>query len=93
MEPTNIPSPINGPQKFTDTEQAEFAELKKQFNSNVQAFGQLYLQRKDLDQIEQELLSERESIRTKEKAFLDSILAKYGEGTFDQATGIFTPKK
>jgi hypothetical protein len=30
---------------------------------------------------------------TSEKTFLDRIVAKYGEGNYDNETGIFTPKK
>jgi len=33
------------------------------------------------------------AIENQEKVFLDKIVAKYGEGTFDINTGIFSPKR
>jgi hypothetical protein len=91
MEP-NITPKIESTVKFTDEEIASINSIKDRYQTNVLNFGQLYLQRKDLEEIEQSLLTEKKNIENAEKTFLDGIVSKYGEGTFDQKTGIFTPK-
>ena len=59
----------------------------------MNSFGQLYLQRKELDSVEESLLKEKSEMEARELAFQQSIIQKYGEGTFDPKTGVYTPKQ
>jgi len=91
MEPSKIPQ-INTPIKFTEIEMGQIGDIKSRYTSNVMNFGQLFLQRKKLDEVEITLLKEKSELETTEKEFLKNIISKYGEGTFDPKTGLFTPK-
>jgi len=44
-----------------------------------------------LDEQEVELENSLKSIQLKEKKFLDGITDKYGQGTLNPETGVFTP--
>lgn len=80
------------PVKFTDTEIMEIASIKDRYTENVVAIGQCFLQQKELSDLEITLIKENEAIKELEKNFLNLIVTKYGEGSFDPSTGIFTPK-
>ena len=44
-----------------------------------------------LDEQEVDLEEALKSIQSEEKTFLDSITEKYGQGTLNPETGVFTP--
>jgi len=90
MEPKIIAS--KAPVKFTESEINEINSIRDKYTENVLSLGQVLLQQKELSDLELSLTQENRSIKELEKKFLKEIVSKYGEGTFDPATGIFTPK-
>jgi hypothetical protein len=61
-------------------------------------FGQLKMAQLRLDQQQDSLLEENEKlektlkdVQDKERKFLDGITEKYGQGTLNPETGVFTP--
>ena len=54
-------------------------------------FGQLKLNQIRLDEQEVELEDSLKQIQSEEKKFLDGITDKYGQGTLNPDTGVFTP--
>lgn len=78
--------------KFTQEELAEIQAIKTDYEQITVAFGQLHIKQRELSDIEADLNVSYNGIREKEKAFLNKIVEKYGEGTIDPATGIFTQK-
>lgn len=79
--------------KFSQEEINELAAIRQSFEEATLALGQLELQKREAKKAEGRVNERLTAIEAQEKVFLDKIVAKYGEGTFDIATGIFTPKK
>jgi len=79
--------------KFSDSEITELATIREAFEQITVSLGQLEMQKRDVKKNEQRLSERLTALEIQEKSFLDGVVAKYGEGTFDIATGIFTPKK
>lgn len=86
------PTVANEPTKFTNEESNELAEIRSGFDKATLAFGQFYLQKREVERVETNLNNELVKLEEQEKAFLDKIVAKYGEGMLDPKTQIFTPK-
>ena len=82
----------NGPVKFTEAEINELSTIRKGYEEITLALGQLELQKRELKKNETRVSDRLTEAEKNEKAFLDKIVAKYGEGTFDIATGVFTPR-
>jgi uncharacterized protein YlbG (UPF0298 family) len=86
--------------KFTDEEIKELNLIQDNYQEKYLQFGQLYLERLNLEEKVKQL-NENESILKKEfveiqkleETFLNKITEKYGEGSLDAKTGVFTPKK
>jgi hypothetical protein len=93
ITPTTLTNANVAPVKFTAEEMKEIADVRDGFDKAVVAFGRFYLQQRELKRTEERLTSELALMEKNEKDFLDKIVAKYGEGNYDPATGIFTPKK
>jgi hypothetical protein len=81
------------PVKFTQEEVAEVTAIREGYDTAVVALGRLEWQRRELQKAEAKLNDEIVQLESREKQFMDAVVAKYGEGTFDIATGIFTPRK
>lgn len=79
--------------KFNQEEINELSAIRQAFEETTLALGQLELQKREVKKNETRINDKLTSIEAQEKVFLDKIVAKYGEGTFDIATGIFTPRK
>jgi DNA-binding transcriptional MerR regulator len=88
--PTIVPPAGN---KFTAEEIKEIAEIRDGFDKATVTFGKLYLQKREMEKVEKQLTEELSQLEKEEKTFLDKIVAKYGEGSYDPTTGIFTPNK
>jgi hypothetical protein len=71
----------------------ELSDIRESYEKITTAFGQLYLQKRELDNNERRVQEELEITEKAEKALLQRILEKYGEGTVDPNSGVFTPKK
>lgn len=81
------------PVKFSQDEINELATIRRGYEDLTLALGQLELQKRELAKNEKRIGERLTATEAQEKVFLDKIVAKYGEGTFDIATGVFTPRK
>jgi hypothetical protein len=83
----------NGPIKFDQNEITELSAIRQGYEETTLALGQLELQKREVKKNEVRIEQKITAIENQEKVFLDNIVAKYGEGTFEINTGVFTPKK
>ncbi len=77
--------------KFTEEELKSLGELQNSYTRITNAFGQITISRSNLDLQEEALKDELETTRQNEQTILSGITEKYGPGTLDPATGVFTP--
>ena len=86
--------------KFTEEEMNSVNEFQKSYIDIQQSLGQLSITRIRLEQqlnlmdnSENELRDKFIETQTNEKQFIDKITEKYGDGTLDPETGVFTSNK
>ena len=79
--------------KFTEEELTQVQNIQKSYVSVQNQFGQLKLAQIRLDEQEVDLENSLKSLQDEEKNFLDSITDKYGQGTLNPETGVFTSNK
>ena len=86
--------------KFTEDEIKQVETIQKSYFDVQTKFGQLGVARlrlqqqlDNLDSQEVELHNNFNTIQDNEKTFLNGITEKYGEGSLNPDTGIFTPNK
>ena len=77
--------------KFTEEELKQVQDIQRSYQSVQNQFGQLKMAQIRLDEQEIDLENSLKSIQEEEKKFLDGITEKYGQGTLNQETGVFTP--
>jgi len=77
--------------KFTEEELTQVQNIQKSYLNVQNQFGQLKLAQIRLDEQEVDLEEALKSIQSEEKKFLDGITSKYGQGTLNPETGVFTP--
>ena len=84
--------------KFTEEELKQVQNIQASYQNVQNQFGQLKMAQLRLDQQQDSLLEENEKlektlkdVQDKERKFLDSITEKYGQGTLNPETGVFTP--
>ena len=84
--------------KFTEKELQSLQELSTKSNEITNRFGQLAIAKINLEKqseaVEEEefkLHEELEALKEEEQETLQSITDKYGPGTLDPTTGVFTP--
>ena len=84
--------------KFTDYELKSIQEIRNKNNAITNRFGQLAIAKinleKQYEQVEEEefkLHEELEALRKEEQETLNDITEKYGPGTLDPTTGVYTP--
>ena len=84
--------------KFTEDELKSVGDLQVKYNTITNKFGQLAIaklniekQQEALEDEEHNLHQELESVRTEEQEVLTGITEKYGPGSLDPQTGVFTP--
>jgi|TARA_R100000455_G_scaffold27019_1_gene15961 small-conductance mechanosensitive channel len=84
--------------KFTEQELQSLQELSVKSNEITNRFGQLAIAKinleKQSEQVSEEefrLHEELEALKTEEQETLKKITDKYGPGTLDPSTGVFTP--
>ena len=77
--------------KFTEEELTQVQNIQKSYISVQTQFGQLKLSQIRLDEQEVNLEESLKQIQSEEKKFLDGITEKYGQGTLNPETGVFTP--
>ena len=77
--------------KFTEEELTQVQTIQRNYANVQNQFGQLKLTQIRLDEQEVELEDALKQIQSEEKKFLDGITDKYGQGTLNPETGVFTP--
>jgi hypothetical protein len=77
--------------KFTEDELTQVQNIQKSYANVQNQFGQLKLAQIRLDNDEVTLEDALKSIQEEEKKFLDGITEKYGQGSLNPETGVFTP--
>ncbi len=77
--------------KFTDEELKSIEGIRTQYAAITNRFGQITLTKYNLDLQEKQAHKDFEAIRAEEQKVLNSITEKYGPGTLDPNTGVFTP--
>ena len=77
--------------KFSEEDLKQVQEIQKSYMNIQNSFGQIKMARLRLDQQELDLGNTLKEIQNKEKKFLDGITEKYGEGSLNPETGVFTP--
>jgi len=76
--------------KFTEEELTQVQNIQKSYANVQNQFGQLKLAQIRLDNDEVTLEDALKSIQDDEKKFLDGITEKYGQGSLNPETGVFT---
>ena len=79
--------------KFTKDELTQVQNIQKSYMNVQNQFGQLKLTQIRLDNDEVSLEEALKSVQDEEKKFLDGITEKYGQGSLNPETGVFTPNK
>ena len=77
--------------KFTEEEIKQVQNFQQNYANVQNQFGQLKLAQIRLDEQEVDLEEALKQIQSEEKKFLDGITDKYGQGTLNPETGVFTP--
>jgi small-conductance mechanosensitive channel len=84
--------------KFTDDELKSIQELSQKSNDITNRFGQLAIAKINLEKQSESVESEEfklhgelEALRKEEQETLNKITEKYGPGSLDPQTGVFTP--
>lgn len=78
--------------QFDAAEIQELSAIREAYEQVTLSLGQLEMQKREVQKNEKRINEKLTSVEAQEKLFLDKIMAKYGEGTFDIATGLFTPR-
>ena len=79
--------------KFTEEELKQVQNFQNQYLSVQNQFGQLKLAQIRLDNQEVDLENALKQVQDNETKFLDEITKKYGQGSLNPETGVFTPNK
>ena len=86
--------------KFTEEELKQIKEIQDSYFEVQNKYGQSALAKLRLEEqfntinkAEQDLAKNFEEIQSKEREFLKQITEKYGEGTLNPDTGVFTQNK
>ena len=77
--------------KFTDEELKSIESIRTSYAEITNRFGQITLTKYNLDLQEKQAHKDFETIRAEEQKVLNGITEKYGPGTLDPNTGVFTP--
>ena len=84
--------------KFTEDELKSVSDLQVKYNTVTNKFGQIAIaklnlekQQESVEEEEFKVHEELESVRAEEQEVLTGITEKYGPGTLDPQTGVFTP--
>ena len=79
--------------KFTEEELKQVQDIQQSYANVQNQFGQIKMTMVRLEQQEIELEDGLKNLQEEEKKFLDGITDKYGQGTLNPETGVFTPDK
>ena len=79
--------------KFSDDELKSISEIRTAYAEITNRFGQIQLTKYNIQKQEEQAEIDFESIKVKEQEALQGITDKYGQGTLDPNTGVFTPSE
>ena len=86
--------------KFTKEEMETISKIHETYIEFQQKLGQVSLsklkleqQSEAIDKMEKEILENFKKTQKEEKDFVDNITKKYGDGTLNPDSGIFTPNE
>ena len=79
--------------KFSEDEIKKIMEIRTSYAEITNRFGQIQLTKYNLQKQEEQAEIDFESIKVKEQEVLQGITDKYGPGTLDPNTGVFTPSE
>ena len=79
--------------KFSDDELKSISEIRTAYAEITNRFGQIELTKYNLQKQAEQAEIDFESIKVKEQEVLKGITDKYGQGTLDPNTGVFTPSE
>ena len=79
--------------KFSDDELKQIADIRTAYAEITNRFGQIQLTKYNIQKQEEQAEIDFESVKVKEQEVLQGITDKYGPGTLDPNTGVFTPSK
>ena len=79
--------------KFTEDELKKIQNIQQNYQNVQNQFGNLKLSQIRLDEQEIDLEKSLKNIQQEEQKFLEGITEKYGQGTLNPETGVFTPNK
>ena len=79
--------------KFTEEELGKINNIRENYLNIQNSFGQVKMAKMRLNQQEQDLENNLNEIQSEEAKFLDEITKKYGQGTLNPETGVFTKNK
>lgn len=82
--------------QFTNEEQQEILTLRQEVQQVFTQLGQVRVERekrlKELESFESQLLQRHSDLSQKEQELFASLNEKYGDGSYDPDTGVFTPQ-
>jgi len=88
----------NKPVKFSKDELSKVQEVQKEYNDIQDEFGRMSIARIRIQQELESIQKFEEDLRQRflknqdvDKKTLDKVTAKYGDGTLDPNSGVFTP--
>ena len=91
---------MSEPIKFSNEELEKIKKIQDDYLEIQNLFGQVSLSRlrlqeqiQLLDKKDEENKQKFSDVQKNEKQFLDEITKKYGDGTLNPDTGVFTPNK
>jgi predicted nuclease with TOPRIM domain len=86
--------------KFNEEELKQVEEIQKKYIDIQQQFGQISVARLriedqliNIDKDEERIQTDFSELQSKERDFLKGITEKYGQGSLNPETGVFTPNK
>tara|TARA_R110001592_G_C12737723_1_gene710551 strand:- start:16 stop:336 length:321 start_codon:yes stop_codon:yes gene_type:complete len=86
--------------KFTEEELKQVKDIQLSYTDVTNKLGQVSIaqlrlreQEESLDKEHNKLTESFSKIQQDEQTFLDNITKKYGQGTLNPETGVFTPNK
>ncbi len=79
--------------KFSDDELKQISDIRTAYAEITNRFGQIQLTKYNLQKQEEQAEMDFESVKVKEQEVLKGITEKYGPGTLDPNTGVFTPSE
>ena len=79
--------------KFNEEEMKMVKDFQNSYYNIQVGFGQLKLSKIRMNEQEEALTKDLKKVKDDETKFLDEITEKYGQGSLNPETGVFTPNK